>query len=207
MVGTFHSLVNPQRPIPPMITHITGITHAMVADAPRIEASHPRTARVPRGRGHRGSQRIVRRGVPQLRTAAAQGPPPGRRRHRHAAPLPAAGSRAAQLPPRHRRRSPRSPRTRLPPGPRRCSGRGPRVHHPGGTPPGAGHHPPERDPGLPQPLLPHRHRQAAPHPRRAAHPRRLPFHGQAGHRALRGQGRPAAGACPLLFRARGGTHP
>jgi DNA polymerase-3 subunit epsilon len=41
VVGTFHSLVNPQRPIPPMITHITGITHAMVADAPRIEQLVP----------------------------------------------------------------------------------------------------------------------------------------------------------------------
>ncbi len=41
VVGTFHSLVNPQRPIPPMITHITGITPAMVADAPRIEQLIP----------------------------------------------------------------------------------------------------------------------------------------------------------------------
>ena len=41
VVGTFHTLVNPQRPIPPMITHITGITHAMVADAPRIEQVVP----------------------------------------------------------------------------------------------------------------------------------------------------------------------
>ena len=41
VVGTFHSLVNPQRPIPPMITHITGITQAMVAGAPRIEQIIP----------------------------------------------------------------------------------------------------------------------------------------------------------------------
>jgi DNA polymerase III subunit epsilon len=41
VVATFHSLVNPQRPIPPMITHITGITRAMVADAPRIEELVP----------------------------------------------------------------------------------------------------------------------------------------------------------------------
>jgi DNA polymerase-3 subunit epsilon len=40
-VGRFHSLVNPQRPIPPMITHITGITQQMVADAPRIEEIVP----------------------------------------------------------------------------------------------------------------------------------------------------------------------
>jgi DNA polymerase-3 subunit epsilon len=41
VVATFHTLVNPQRPIPPMITHITGITQAMVADAPRIEQVVP----------------------------------------------------------------------------------------------------------------------------------------------------------------------
>jgi DNA polymerase III epsilon subunit family exonuclease len=40
-VGRFHTLVNPQRPIPPMITHITGITQEMVADAPRIEEVVP----------------------------------------------------------------------------------------------------------------------------------------------------------------------
>lgn len=36
-VKTFETLVNPMRPIPPMITHITGITQEMVAGAPRIE--------------------------------------------------------------------------------------------------------------------------------------------------------------------------
>jgi DNA polymerase-3 subunit epsilon len=40
-VGHFHTLVNPQRPIPPMITRITGITHEMVANAPRIEQVVP----------------------------------------------------------------------------------------------------------------------------------------------------------------------
>ncbi len=40
-VGRFHTLVNPQRPIPHMITHITGITQEMVADAPRIEQVVP----------------------------------------------------------------------------------------------------------------------------------------------------------------------
>ena len=41
VVSEFHTLVNPQRPIPPMITRITGISEDMVADAPRIEAILP----------------------------------------------------------------------------------------------------------------------------------------------------------------------
>ena len=36
-VATFGTLINPLRPIPPMITQITGITQEMVANAPRIE--------------------------------------------------------------------------------------------------------------------------------------------------------------------------
>ncbi|HEX2898248.1 MAG TPA: exonuclease domain-containing protein [Bacteroidia bacterium] len=35
-VGEFTSLINPERPIPPYITDITGISDAMVADAPRF---------------------------------------------------------------------------------------------------------------------------------------------------------------------------
>jgi DNA polymerase III subunit epsilon len=36
-IGTFHSLVNPGRAIPPQITVLTGLTDAVVANAPRIE--------------------------------------------------------------------------------------------------------------------------------------------------------------------------
>lgn len=34
VVDSFHSLLNPGHPIPPFIRHLTGITDAMVADAP-----------------------------------------------------------------------------------------------------------------------------------------------------------------------------
>lgn len=40
-VGTFHTLVNPGRAIPPTITVITGITEAMVARAPRLHQVLP----------------------------------------------------------------------------------------------------------------------------------------------------------------------
>ena len=36
LTGTFQTLVNPGAPIPPMITVMTGITHAMVVEAPKI---------------------------------------------------------------------------------------------------------------------------------------------------------------------------
>ncbi len=41
VVGTFQTLVNPGREIPPTITILTGITHAMVVDAPPIEEALP----------------------------------------------------------------------------------------------------------------------------------------------------------------------
>ena len=37
-LGTFHTLVNPGRAIPPQITVLTGLTDAVVASAPRIES-------------------------------------------------------------------------------------------------------------------------------------------------------------------------
>lgn len=41
VLGTFQTLVNPGRPIPPFITILTGITHAMVIEAPAIEEVFP----------------------------------------------------------------------------------------------------------------------------------------------------------------------
>ncbi|NND84337.1 MAG: endonuclease, partial [Acidimicrobiia bacterium] len=41
VVGEFQTLVNPGQPIPPSITILTGITHAMVIEAPPIEEALP----------------------------------------------------------------------------------------------------------------------------------------------------------------------
>jgi DNA polymerase-3 subunit epsilon len=41
VLGTYQTLVNPGRPIPPQITLITGLTDAVVATAPRIESVLP----------------------------------------------------------------------------------------------------------------------------------------------------------------------
>jgi DNA polymerase-3 subunit epsilon len=41
VLGTFHTLVNPGRAIPPSIMVLTGLTDAIVMDAPRIEAVLP----------------------------------------------------------------------------------------------------------------------------------------------------------------------
>lgn len=41
VVGTFHTLVNPDRRIPAYISHLTGIDEVLVAEAPRIDAVIP----------------------------------------------------------------------------------------------------------------------------------------------------------------------
>ncbi len=41
VLGTFQTLVDPGGPIPPFITVLTGITHAMVVEAPPIDAALP----------------------------------------------------------------------------------------------------------------------------------------------------------------------
>ncbi|MDH5420674.1 MAG: DEDD exonuclease domain-containing protein [Acidimicrobiia bacterium] len=41
VIGEFQTLINPGREIPPFITILTGITHAMVVEAPRVETVLP----------------------------------------------------------------------------------------------------------------------------------------------------------------------
>jgi DNA polymerase-3 subunit epsilon len=48
-LGTFHTLVHPGRAIPPAITVLTGITDAMVAPAPRLDAVLPALVEFVRG--------------------------------------------------------------------------------------------------------------------------------------------------------------
>ena len=49
VLGEFQTLVNPHLPIPPFIQALTGITTAMVADAPRIEVALPAFLEFARG--------------------------------------------------------------------------------------------------------------------------------------------------------------
>ena len=203
----FHTLVNPQRPIPPMITHITGITQEMVADAPRIEQVVPELLEFLEGAVIVAHNAAFDVGFLNYELQRLK----GRRLGEGAIDtLPLARLLApglAQLPPAHRRRRPRRPGDRLPPRPRRRPGRGPRLRHPGRPAAGAGHHPPGRGPRLRQPRLARGRRQAAPHPRCAPLPRHLPLPRQARDGALRGQGRPAAGTGALVLRAGRRPHP
>ena len=41
IIGTFQTFVNPGTPLPPFITHLTGITDQMLAYAPKIETILP----------------------------------------------------------------------------------------------------------------------------------------------------------------------
>ena len=70
MLGEFQTLVRPSAPIPPFITVLTGITDAMVAAAPRIEAALPAFLEFARGCRAGRAQRAVRRRLPQGRGGA-----------------------------------------------------------------------------------------------------------------------------------------
>ena len=101
-LGTFQTLVNPGRAIPPRITLLTGLTDALVAPAPRIEAVLPSLLEFLRGTilvGHNIGfdvaflRRALRAGRPRPVRSRA-------RRHRGARP-PSGARRGARLPPRH----------------------------------------------------------------------------------------------------------
>lgn len=49
VVDVFHTLLNPECPIPPFIQHLTGINHQMVADAPRFEQVADEVIRMSQG--------------------------------------------------------------------------------------------------------------------------------------------------------------
>ena len=98
----FATLVDPGRPIPPVVTELTGIDDAMVAGSPDIEAALARLRRLRRPGRAGGPQRALRPALPQLRA-----PPPGRPLlhpavARHAGAGAAAAERAGAAPrPRH----------------------------------------------------------------------------------------------------------
>ena len=74
VLGEFQTLVNPRTEIPPFIAVLTGISNAMVADAPPIESALPAFLEFAAGTRPGRPQRAVRRRLPQaLRRAAGPG--------------------------------------------------------------------------------------------------------------------------------------
>ena len=101
-LGTFQTLVNPGRAIPPQITMLTGLTDALVAPAPRIEGVLPSLLEFLRGTvlvGHNIGFDVafLRKRLRARRARAVRSPA---RRHRRPCP-PAGARRGARLPPRH----------------------------------------------------------------------------------------------------------
>ena len=163
-VKHFGTLVNPQRPIPPMITQITGITQEMVAGAPRIEEVIPELLEFLEGAvvvAHNApfdvgflnyelqrlkGRRLGEGAIDTLPLARALAP----------------GS--AQLPSADRGRRSWRPGHRLPPRSRRRPGRRACLRHLGRPSARAGDHPAERASGLHQPVFAVGPREAAPDP-------------------------------------------
>ena len=73
VLGEFQTLVNPGEPIPPFISVLTGITDAMVADAPRDRSGAAGVPGVRPGRRAGGAQRAVRHRRSSRRACAATG--------------------------------------------------------------------------------------------------------------------------------------
>ena len=74
VLGEFAILVDPQRSIPPQIVQLTGITTAMVCNAPTIDAVLPMFSGVRRRRGAGRSQRGLRHRIPEGRRRALRNP-------------------------------------------------------------------------------------------------------------------------------------
>ena len=88
MVGQFETLVNPQRPIPPKVIQITGITPRMVAGAPRIEEVLPHLLDFLRDAVIVAHNALFDVSFLNYELTRLEGPAPGRRRHRHACSWP-----------------------------------------------------------------------------------------------------------------------
>ena len=133
-VTEWSTLVNPGVPIPPAIQALTGITDAMVRDAPPFRGDRRRGRGADRGRRVRRAQRALRLRLPQARVRArraavhraravhgqAVAPAVSRRRTAQPRQRDRAARAAARGPPSRARRRPRAVGVRADALPRTC---------------------------------------------------------------------------------------
>ena len=200
LLGTYQTFVRPDERIPPYITALTGISDAMVADAPRIGEMLPSFLEFLGGGvvvGHN-----VRFDLSFLNHALAvhRSGPAGQRHRRHPGTGPPSGARhGAQLQARHPGRRPAPPPPAVPPGPHRRAGH----RRPAPRPAGAGRHLRHRRSGgaaRPAPAgRPSPGGQAEAHHPAPPPTRRLLVRRRRRKRPLRGQGHRPAHPGPLLL--------